>query len=234
VELLKMLRAEHKYQPDAINAAKALLEEREVSREDITAVDHYFLDLETRQNEKRKKQADRKHSVLSIFSPLVQPGEKVDLQTWLRLLLLFLSIQYAVSFYQTIKSFIQFLDCADCKAGFVTLLSFLSLGYVPVIFYLLWKKRPWGWILLFADTLFAFISKISFIYPFFKYRDIHHGDTTLFLLSILINAAFSYFLWTTNISSFFSVRPKTRRQTVIITLVLTGAYNLMLVAGIID
>jgi zinc transporter ZupT len=84
---------------------------------------------------------------------------------------------------------------------------------VPVIFFLLFKRRRWGWILLFADNLFSFITGIIGSYFFFKFQSIHHTSIISFLLPILIKGAFLFFLWQNSIADFFGVNYETKKKT---------------------
>ena len=66
-------------------------------------------------------------------------------------------------------------------------------------------------------------------YFFFKYRWVHHGSITNFLSALLISAAFVYFLWRNDISAFFGVTAKTKKETLAISI--SGSLLMIVAAG---
>jgi hypothetical protein len=101
----------------------------------------------------------------------------------------------------------------------------VNLIYIPLILYLLYKKKRWGWILLFADNLIALILSLGESYFFFKYQAFHHGSTTSFLFFILVRAAFVFFLWRKPIADFFGVADKIKKDIAMVA----GALGLAIV-----
>jgi hypothetical protein len=217
IDLLKIVRQPANYQLAAVAAAEDLLRERQVSSEEISAVDQYFLDMENSEKDKKEKVSALKNKVTDLLEPVLQPGEEVKPNKWLNVLLVTIAFQYAWTLFSTAAGLIPFFQCTYCSFDFTILFSLLTLIYVPIIFYLLFKRKRWGWILLFADNLFVSISKISQSYIFFKYQSVHHGNTTSFLLPILIRAAFATFLWRGSIANHFGVTGNTKKKTALIT-----------------
>lgn len=221
VELLKIVRQPNEYQTDAVDAATSILKDREISENDILQVDTYFNEIEAKAKQKSDKINSYKEKAADFLQPIIKPGPEVKPAKWLNILLLFIALEYAWRFYNSIKTFVSFNRCYDCTFDIAMVLTIVSLIYVPVIFFLLYKKNRWGWILLFADNLFTLISRIFQSYIFFKYQEYHGGDTGTFVILILIKAAFAYFLWRAPISDFFGVTNNAKKDTAIITTVIT-------------
>lgn len=217
IDLLKIVRQPANYQPAAITAAEDILREREISVEDISVADQYFLDLENAEKNKQEKINGLKNKVSDFLEPVLQPGEKVEPDKWRNIFLLIIAVQYAWTLFNTAGRLIRFFQCNHCSVDVIIILELLTLIYVPFIFYLLLKRRRWGWILLFADNLFILISSISQSYVFFKYQNVHQGDATSYLLSILIRVAFVSFLWRKSIADHFEVSVETKKKTALIT-----------------
>jgi hypothetical protein len=217
IDLLKIVRQPANYQLAAVAAAEEILRERQVSAEDISVVDQYFLDIENSEKGKKEKIEALKNKVTDLLEPVLQPGEKIEPNKWLNILLLIIAVQYAWTLFNTTWRLIQFLQCNYCSFDITIIAALLTLMYVPFIFFLLFKRRRWGWILLFADNLFTLISLISQSYIFFKYQSIHHGNITSYLLPILIRAAFASFLWRDSIANHFGVIHETKKRTALIT-----------------
>jgi hypothetical protein len=231
IDLLKIVKRPTDYQPAAVTVATQILNERQITPEEIQHVEQFFQDLDSSANAKKEKLAALKNKATDFFEPVLHPSEKVEPNKWVNILLLVISIQYAWSVFNTIKQLIGFLQCDDCSFDVTLFAELLTLLYVPLIFFLLFKRRLWGWILLFADNLFSLISRASQSYIFFKYQSIHHGDTTSFLLPVLIKAAFVFFMWRDTIANHFGVTHKTKKKTAIIitagTLLFILTMNLM-------
>jgi hypothetical protein len=221
IELLKIVRKLNEYQPEAVEAATSLLKEREISETDIQQVDAYFNEIEAKAKLKSEKLNSYTEKAADFLQPIIKPGPEVKPAKWLNILLLFIGLDYAWTFYNSIKRFVYFSRCDDCTFDVTMVLILVTLVYVPVIFFLLFKKNRWGWILLFADNLFALISRLFQSYIFFKYQAYHNGDTTTFIFSILIKAAFVFFLWRLPISEFFGVTENSKKDTAIITTVIS-------------
>ena len=219
VDLLKIVRRPADYQLQAVDVATQILSQRQVTAEEIQFVDQYLQEIESSAKVKKEKVDALKYKITDFFEPISHPSENVSPSKWVNILLFVIAIQYAWSLFNTAKRLIRFLRCDYCRLDVLFFAELLTLLYVPVIFFLLFRRSRWGWILLFADNLFSFISMASQSYIFFKYQDIHHGSTSSFLLPILIKAAFAFFLWRNPIASHFGVSFETKKKTTLITTV---------------
>lgn len=217
IELLKIVKRPDDYQPAAIAVATQILNERQVSPEEIQLVDEYYHNIDNSIKTTSEKIDALKSKAADLFEPILQPGEKVEPNKWVNILLIALSIQYAWTLYNTIKEFINFIQCHYCTWRLGNYVNLFMLIYIPLIFFLLFRRKRWGWILLFADNLFVLILMLSEAYVFFKYQSIHHGDTVLFILPIFVRTAFVFFLWRESIANHFAVNVGTKKNTALIT-----------------
>ena len=217
IDLLKIVKRPAEYQPAAVTVATQILSERQVTAEEIHFIDQYFEGIENSAKVKKEKVAAIKTKADDFFEPVLHPSEKVEPSKWVNILLVVIGIQYAWALFSTAKRLISFLQCDYCNLDIIFLAEVLTLLYVPLIFFLLFKRRRWGWILLFSDNLFSLISRVTQSYIFFKYQSIHHGDTTSFLLAIFLKAAFVFFLWRESISNYFGVTQGTKKKAAVLT-----------------
>jgi hypothetical protein len=217
IDLLKIVRQPANYQPAAVKAAEDILSDRQISAEEISVADQYIQDVENSEKNKKEKINELKHKVADFLEPAIRPGEKVEPDKWVNILLLVIGIQYAWTIFKTVKGLIAYFKCTYCPFDITIAISLFSLIYIPVIFFLLLKRRRWGWILLFADNLFIVISSVCQSYIFFKYQHIHNGDTASYLVQILIRAAFVSFLWRNSITEHFGVPHEIKKKTAFIT-----------------
>jgi len=242
VDLLKIVRKPTEYQVAAVEAATQILHAREITQSDLEQVNIYFHETDTETKRKTGKINSYKEKAAGLFEPVLNPTAEVKPQKWLNILLLAIGLQYLWALYINISDFVKFIKYViDCKAyGFdnktatvsywacfssqfnpFIFFQILTLIYVPIIFYLLFKRKRWGWILLFADNLFGLIATVSQSYIFFKYQQYHHGGTVSFFTQILIKGLFALFLWRTYISDFFNVSKETKKKTAIATTIIT-------------
>lgn len=216
-ELLKVVKRPTEYQPAAVAVATQILNERQVTTEEIQFVDQHFHDIDNASKAKNEKIDALRNKVTDFFEPVIHPTENVEPNKWVNILLFVIAIEYAWSLFGTVRRLISFLQCDYCSLDITFLAELLTLLYAPLIFFLLFKRRRWGWILFFADNLFSLISRLSQSYFFFKYQSIHYGDTTSYLLPILIKTAFVFFLWREPIANLFGISIETKKKTVLIT-----------------
>jgi hypothetical protein len=230
-ELLKILNRTADYQPAAVNAAKKILSEREITSADTELVHNYFQELADKEKARTDKLNAYKDKAVDFFEPVLNPGTEVKPSKWLNILLLLIAIDYIRTFYLCIKVLVLFFRCKDCAFDFMMVPTLILVFYVPLVFYLLYKRKRWGWILLFADNLFSFIAGLGQVYFFFKYQEFHRGDSNSFFLPIIIRFGFVFFLWRTIIADFFGITRKTKNDTALVVTILAilfmGAVQLL-------
>jgi hypothetical protein len=227
LELLKIMRQPGDYQPEAVAVASQILNDRQIVTEELQSLDQSLHDLEDAKRQKKEKIERLRTRAATFLSPILQPQKKIDPSQWLSYLLLIIGLQYVWTLVGLAKKLIRLLNREYFY--WVDYIDFVPVFYVPFIFYLLIKKRRWGWILLFADNFATLIMSLSETYIFFKYQHIHHGSTVSFIFPILIRAAFAYFLWKDAIAELFRVNTRTKKRTALITaggtLLFLGALN---------
>jgi hypothetical protein len=249
IELLKIIRRPNEYQVSAVEAATQILSSRQISATDIEQVENYFNKIDAETKRKTDKESSYKQNTVDFFEPILNPTVQVKSEKWLNILLLVIGLQYLWTLYLSIIDLIRFIKFViDCKAyGFdsnaetisywtcfssrfdpLVFLQIFSLIYVPIVFYLLFKRRRWGWILFFADNLIGLVAGIGQLHLFFKYQQFHNGDTLSFFIQILIKVVLVFFLWRKSISDLFNVMIETKKKTVIITSVLIILFILVM------
>jgi hypothetical protein len=243
IELLKIVQRPGDYQPEAVDAARKILENRQVDGAERQEAEKFLEELESQERNKKETIRDYREKAADFLEPVLRPGAELKPGKFLNLLLLVMAIQYAWLFYKGILHAVRFvkhvsdcwesgsdgmqsrhlshLECIWSRLDIATVLEFDSLLYIPLIIYLLYKRRRWSWILLFADNLFSCLAGLAESYSFFKYQSILHGNIYSFLLPIMIRGAFTVFLYRKDITGFFGVEDNVKKRTVIITVILT-------------
>jgi hypothetical protein len=227
-ELLKIVRRPVQYQAAAISAATKILAERQITAEELRFVDQYLKGIDVAAIAKQEKISALKDKSTDFFESVLNPGEKVDPKKWVNILLLALGIQYAWALYGTVRLLIYSFLFDRWHWDIDTLLAYSNLLYVPLAFYLLLKRKRWGWILLFADSLFSLIARISQTHIFFKYQSLFGVDVFYYFLGRVIEAAFVYFLLRKQIADYFEITRTIKRKTVLIVTCGSLLFNLIM------
>lgn len=217
IELLKIVNQPSAYQNEAVAAATQLLNERNVSDDEYKEADNLINEIAASNKKKEERTLFVKKNINDLLEPLINPSGEMQPSKWLKIFLVIVSLQYAWTLYGIVSHLIKYFSCSYCKLNSSLAVGIVTLLYVPVIFYLLFKRKRWGWILLFADNLFSLILQISQSYIFFRYYYPAHGSLTVFLEPILMNVCFIPFLWRETSCQYFGVDRETKRKTAKIT-----------------
>jgi predicted DNA-binding protein len=218
-DLLKIVKRPNDYQTAAVEAANEILKDRQISEADILEVEEFYLAIDTKRQIKKEKIHAYKEKTTDFLEPVLRPGTEIAPGKWINILLVIIGLQYLWFCYNAGRQFIAFLKCDTCPFDISYFIDLVSLLYIPVIFFLLFKRRTWGWILLFADNLFTLIGQLSQSYLYFKYWDPGGNDIASFFLPIIIKAIFAYFLWRSDISGYFNVTTQTKQKSAFITVI---------------
>lgn len=218
VELLKIIAQPGNYQPQAVEAAGRILQERNVTVEETEEAAQYFGEVQA----KEEKMMAYKEKAKDFLQPVIQPEATIQPGKWLNILLLLVLLDYLWVLYDAVRDLVLFLRCESCEFDPVFfLLSLLGILYIPFIFFLLWKRKRWGWILLFADGGIAVVSRLSSMLLLFKYNSIYGVSITTTIITILIRTGFLIFLWRKEIADYFSVSGKVKQRVLIFLVVIS-------------
>lgn len=229
-ELLRIVRQRDEYQSQAVEAATKVLERRQVSEEEIKSVDDALQDLAFAKQYESERFGRLKAKTAELFSPVFQPHENIEPSKWLNFLLLVIGIEYVWMLFGASKGLIRIFSHRHIWWG--QFIDLVPVVYIPIIFYLLFKRRRWGWILLFADNLGTLIFLLSELPIVIKYVAPNHGEIVPYFSWIPLRGAFAVFLWRDMIAGLFGVDATTKKRTIIGavagTLLLMGAIYLLL------
>ncbi|HET7002213.1 MAG TPA: hypothetical protein VFI33_12915 [Puia sp.] len=236
-DLLKIVVRPQEYQSEALVAASEILKGRQVSEEDIRTAEEYFDKRDEQVRLKKAKTEAAKNQVADFLEPIIQPGPKVEPGKWINLFLVFIALEYLRAIFVKIRYIIhtiQFLTrenrngfervSRDSYIFFSIFFEIAYIIYIPVLFYLLYKKRRWGWMLLFADQLISFLLSIGNSYYFFKYQSVMTTQAASWLFWIFLRGVFVYFLWQDKVSSYFNVPRQIKEKIVMASILLCLAY----------
>jgi hypothetical protein len=228
IDLLKITLRPNEYEQEAVEAATKILQEREVPEDEITAVKNYYDEMDSKQQSWEGKINSFKKRTSDLVEPIVNPSSEINPSRWVNLFLIATVVLYLWFLYRLVRHFIFLMQCQTCHIDVSDFIEFSGIVYIPVTFYLIWKKKKWGWILLFADNLFEVImmvlTYIGELYLYFKYGDLHIDRASTFIISMLIRIVFLFFLWKKEIASYFGVSRNLKKRTLIFSTIIILIY----------
>lgn len=224
VELLKILEQSENYQRAAVEAAVLVLQEREISEQERVEVSSQMEVVQQKEQVKKERLNAIRAMVTGFFEPMLRSPDEVHPVKWLNILLVVTAYQYLADIFTRIRTGL-FLPLTMYTHGglpyyFMALLDLFNIVYIPYVFYLLYKKRRWGWIILFADTMFGLILLLlESFYSLFTHPNVLFTNQFTHFLSIAFKGALLYFLWRKKITDFFGVSLKTKNDTSLMSLI---------------
>ncbi len=210
IELLKIIREPEKYQPSAVDAAGQILQSREVSEEDKDRADEQ---LGRPDSEKMKKKLQ--HDLVNgVVVDLLDEEDAVSSRPaiWIVAGFALIALFYLWIFYYHIRTFVLFSDYLIYQSAAGLFFNNIVMIYIPLIFYLVYKRRRWGWILLFTECTIATLTFISNTY--FAMRG-HAIIQQAIAVPVLIHSGIIFFLCTREVALFCNVNADARKKTLI-------------------
>lgn len=216
-ELLRIITQPHDYQAAAVATAESILQERNLTAEDVQLAEGELVldDVKFPPTEAAASIEEEG----TILEPILHYNHRVKSPDWVRVLLFLMAAQYTWTFYLTLKVVVAFFRCKICEVEPFLVFQMFTLLYLPVIFFLIYKQRPWGWILLFADNFFTFFSRVLNAYLIYNFARTDNVSTLV--IPILIKTCFLLFLWRKEVAAHFGIAGNTKQRTALISLLVS-------------
>ena len=123
--------------------------------------------------------------------------------------------------YKDVKVLTLFMQCPACTVTISSIFDILTIIWTLLIAILLFKKKKIGWIFLFASVFIGLFFKIINSYYFFKLNGIiFHRNPIDFIISIVIQVVFVFFLLRKEITVYFNIDRVIKKKTIIASTVL--------------
>ncbi|WP_118973076.1 G protein-coupled receptor family protein [Taibaiella koreensis] len=216
-ELLKILLQPDRYQPDALNAAQAILAERTVTEEEQVAAAAALDGTPTAPSPSLPDEqgADLLTDILAPETPGLQ------LSRWQWTLLLCIALQYAWYLYNDFYSIYRHLTQGIWVWPY-SLFVYLDLATNVLTLALFYRRRKWGWILLFATSLFVVVSEVFRISDFLSSLSAIAGTTILgYFWRLALHSVLCLTLWRDDVAILFRVSDEVKKKTALLILIAT-------------
>lgn len=225
IELLKIVKRPNEYQPDAVAAAKKILTTRNVSEEELDTVTAYFIQVDSQTSKTNETIQSLKDQTNELLEPILQPSEHVNPTKWLNIIILVVTLQYISEYIKVLSELRFLLTSSDYHWDISSSLVIILLVYIQFVIYLLWKRKRWGWILLFSTNIFSVISLVMRLAIYSRYNDIFSIDPSEIIIPLAINLALIYVLFKKNIAQAFNVNEKSKKEIAIIVIIGTLTFS---------
>ncbi|OSZ77982.1 hypothetical protein CAP35_06855 [Chitinophagaceae bacterium IBVUCB1] len=210
VDLLKITRQTDKYQPAAIAAANTILQQREVTQQEIDEVDAFFREPIVKEHYKKHIRFGLEDRIAEFVNPYSNTMTRVNPKLWWRIMLLYLAWIIIETSYDSYLLAIEMWG----MMGPLELLKLIDPLYSVLVFYLILKRASWGWILLFVSTG---ILVMSAMYWLLKYRLIFYENSSLLLgavMFLIVRITLLFFMWKEDIANYFKVTQTIKRNVI--------------------
>jgi hypothetical protein len=234
IELLMIIRRPDDYQPAAVEAAQSILSTRNISPEEMAEADQKLFNLEMTEKLKQEKINAYKANVTSALSAIVIPDPELKPSKWLKILLILLVLQYIRLLYRSFPTLTWLLRCETCTLDIYWLLIISEFLYIPIILFLLLRRKKWGWILLFGESVFAavlliiqFYSRLGYLGQSIYQLDFLLFDPVTFIWPIIIRTLTLIFLLKKEITNYFNIERKAVERTIMVGVLLALSFQLL-------
>ena len=199
-ELIEITLDSDIYEIESIKKAHEIISERNISKEDINYATLHFIKAQDKQTDQANYISSFQKKAIDFFKPIFSHDEDITPKKWVNSFLFLVGIQVVWGFIVILTSLNAYLDS-------VTIIYYgLVLSYLVVIVFLLYKKKKWGWILLFSNYLISGVTSVISILVFIKFSEYaDQSEMGEFLIGIIVNAVFITFLIKSEIYSYFSI-----------------------------
>ncbi|MRG47298.1 hypothetical protein GFS24_19405 [Chitinophaga sp. SYP-B3965] len=187
-DLQKIVQQPDAYQPEAVEAASGILKERGVTDKP------QVLEL--------KEQTTHLLDSFDVTEETKPPN----------LLILFLitvGMEYLWMVYNTVIVF------RESMPLYFILLKSIDLAFTPFVFYLLWKRKSWGWILIFISTAITAVTRLIQLDLIFQYVGLDTVQGLTYIAITFLKIAFAWYLWRKEIREFFHVSKEVKFWTAV-------------------
>ena len=221
IQLLRIIDSPNDYQPDAVEAAKTIISNRQLPEEEIEKARNE-LNGEKREKERELKDnpKDVYQSVFDAVNPL-RSGILIP-EKAIKIISIALSGLFLFQLYQELK-FIYSIFIAGYADWSIFLDSyFLQLLVFAAVIVLFYKRKKIGWFLLVIYLIFSAISAIGMLIMLIKmHPDVVISSSYIFLITHILTFVFCAgiigIISKENIRAVYSISEQTMINTITIT-----------------
>jgi hypothetical protein len=223
IDLLTIIREAAQYKPEALDAAKTELSNRNIGLEEMELVDQQFASVDTFNNQLHSM-SSLPSRILAYMEPIKDEEGKLTPEGWLRI---FIISQVVIGLWQAYHIIIGLIAAFSANTIFVNFtnqfLLLFSLMLIIASIFLLIRKSYWGWALVLGSTIIYLLSLLKKLYLYYIYsKDGYLRQFYSFSWQdgfwLAVQAGFLTFLLQPVIRDLFKVDKKIIINTIIVTI----------------
>lgn len=243
-ELLAILEHAGRYQPDAVIAAKEVLETRSISQEEEETLARDLRKTQAQAHYKKVLNTRIRNTIQDKLQYLLTPSQNLtevqNISRWITVLVGFLIIRYLFNLPHLILSVKDFFTYSEDYLNIDLLLIILGIIYMPWICYLLVKRRRWGWIIFLANCMFMAVSRtlssiLFYIFQSYTYKILFRNadlDWVNALFIIFLNSTLVYYMLKPSVLDYFDISTPIKKRTIIISATIITLFFLVVFINI--
>jgi len=235
-ELLRIIDNPDGYEPTAVETAKTIFSDRQLTEEEIKiAKDELEIDKQENLNKEQKKRAVEDNfksigkSILDNVNPI--QNEILTTEKTIKIISLLFCVLFLFQLYKEFGMVSFMFTDSSANWDFSMVLYFFPLVVVPVATILFYKRKKLGWLLL---TMFLTSSAVSAIGLFILTMIMKHSgfdatdnfspqtSLTTYLLTFIFFAGIIWTISKENIRSVYAINKQTMLLTILITAIIIG------------
>lgn len=145
---------------------------------------------------------------------------------WVNVIVTISALQYLQVLYNDIRVLDNVIRNQNFRFRSVFLGSYFDLLFLPIAFYLFYKRRRWGWIFILVTNSFTIFLSLAYFFLYY----IHVADSAFpfFLFKTLLSTIFVFALWKPKIRLLYNIDNKTGLLTVFVTAIMLVCWLFML------
>lgn len=220
-DLLKIVNQPDAYQSEAVAAANRILKNRVINQTELNTVLEEIEISKTNEKNTIDRFGQIAEKIANPFIPVSKETNEMVPQKWVNLLLLLLGLQIFWKIFSVVTLKLKVLSCSYCyPSTYSEITDALLIAYMVLTFVLLYKRKRWGWILIFADTLIGVLNwfYMLFSYVVSEYDLIRPAAPNMF--SLIVMAGLLFVMWKSVITDIFNVTTQIKSRTAIIAIII--------------
>ena len=230
IQLLRIIDSPDDYQPDAVEAAKAIISNRRLSEEEIEIARDGYNAEKQEEERKGKELKDNPKNVYNSIFDIVNPmkGGSLAAEKRVKIISAVFGGLFLLQLYDQLKMlYITFLEIGwDTLFIVVPLLPLIIIATIIVLFY---KRKKTGWFMFTVYLIFCAVSEIGMLVMFITVNIVEFEAFNITLLyptpirhvlKFIFYTAIAWIISRENVRSVYSISEKTMIYTISITTII--------------
>lgn len=212
LELIRIIEYASDYQPLAVETAKTILTERNISEREMSVEISKLIEEKENLRIKKEKSENIKNSIIDLFKPFIHPQEKLDYRKWFHILCIYLLAYYLYSIIFQTNTYTN-----------SVILTIITYTYIPIFIILIILKKKIGWVLLMFNSIFIIHARLFSCF-FIIYMNQEQVDWSIIIMPIVYYAILISIQLKDEVKTLFNISQTLKKRTILYSLIIGLIY----------